>query len=46
MAEENFKPVTAEQLGLTTEEIKDLVKGAQKYLPPEDDGEPIETTSK
>jgi len=44
MAEETFKPVTEKSLGLTPEEIRDLVKGAQKYLPPQtEDGEPIPT---
>lgn len=39
---ETLKPITEKDFGLTPEEIKDLVKGAQKYLPPEDeDGNPI-----
>lgn len=43
--ESDFKPVTAEQLGLTPEELEILVKGAQKHLPPQtEDGEPIDTT--
>lgn len=42
---DKFKPVTEKQVGLTPEEVKDLVKGAQKYLPPEDeDGNPIKET--
>lgn len=44
MASAKFKPITEEQVGLTPEEVKELVTGAQKYLPPEtEDGEPIPT---
>lgn len=45
MKKEIFKSVTESDLGLSSEEIKELVTGAQKYLPPEtEDGEPIPTT--
>lgn len=44
MPENPYKPVTEKDLGLTPEEIKELVTGAQKYLPPQtEDGEPIPT---
>jgi hypothetical protein len=48
MSKESFKPVTMADLGLSSDEIADLVTGAQKYLPPQtEDGEPINTdTSK
>ena len=46
MADENYKPVTVEDIGLTPDEIRDLVKGAQKFLTPEDeDGEPIKNNT-
>ena len=39
-----FTPVTEEDLGLTPEELKVLVVGAQKYLPPQtEEGQPIPT---
>lgn len=45
MPEEPFKPITVKSAGLTPEEVKELVKGAQKYLPPVDeDGDPIKET--
>lgn len=41
-----MKPITEKDLDLTPEELQDLVKGAQKYLPPQDeDGNPIPTTT-
>lgn len=44
MDKATFKPVTEKQVGLTPDEIKELVTGAQAYLPPEtEDGEPIPT---
>lgn len=43
MPDEPYKPITVKSAGLTPEEVKELVTGAQKYLPPTDeDGEPIE----
>lgn len=37
-----FKPLTVEDFGLTSEEQKILVTGAQKFLPPTDEhGEPL-----
>lgn len=34
-----FKPVTLEQLGLSPDEMKILVDGAQRFLPPVDSEE-------
>lgn len=52
MAEEKYVPVTEDDLGLTPQQIRELVTGAQKYLPPDDEDEeeddedePSETTS-
>lgn len=47
MPEETFKPITEADLGLTPAQVKELVTGAQKYLPPQtEDGEPIPTEPK
>lgn len=47
MPDPDFKPITEKDLKLTPDEVKYLVKGAQKYLPPEDeDGEPINPEEK
>lgn len=44
MRKETFKSVTEADLGLSPDEVKELVTGAQKFLPPEtEDGEPIPT---
>lgn len=36
-----FKPITLDDLGLTPEEMKAIVEGAQKFLPPEPGEEPL-----
>jgi hypothetical protein len=37
-----FKPLKVEDFGLTPDELKIIVEGAQKFLPPADEhGEPI-----
>lgn len=44
MIEEPFKPVTEKDLKLTPDEVKYLVEGAQRFLPPQtEEGEPIPT---
>lgn len=42
MIEEPVKRITVKSAGLTPAEVKEIVDGAQKYLPPTDeDGDPI-----
>ncbi len=39
----DFKPVTAEDFGLSPEEMQELVSGAQKFLPVGEDPDDNET---